>query len=39
VFIVVMMLNQQFMVTQINTGLAHLYELPWVLLEQSKWFR
>lgn len=38
VFIVVMMLNQQFMVTQINTGLAHLYELPWVLLEQVKWF-
>lgn len=38
VFIVVLVLNQQFMVTQINTGLAHLYELPWVLLEQIKWF-
>ncbi len=38
VFLVVVMLNQQFMVTQINTGWAHLYELPWVLLEQVKWF-
>jgi hypothetical protein len=37
VFLVVLMLNQQFMVTQINTGWAHLYELPWVLLEQIKW--
>jgi hypothetical protein len=32
------MLNQPFMGTQINTGWAHLYELPWVLLEQVKWF-
>lgn len=38
VFVVVLVLNQQFMVTQINTGLAHLYELPWVLLEQLTWF-
>ncbi len=38
VFLVVLVLNQQFMVTQINTGWAHLYELPWVLLEQVKWF-
>jgi hypothetical protein len=38
VFLVVLMLNQPFMGTQINTGWAHLYELPWVLLEQVKWF-
>ncbi len=37
-FIVVLVLNQQFTVTQINVGWAHLYELPWVLLEQAKWF-